>query len=63
VLAAPLAYWGMSRWLGGFAYRVEIGPGVFLAAGALALLAALVPVAGQAFRAATADPVRALRSE
>jgi len=63
VLAAPLAYWAMSRWLGGFAYRVEIGPGVFLAAGALALLAALVPVAGQAFRAATADPVRTLRSE
>ena len=63
VLAAPLAYWTMSRWLEGFAYHVELGPGVFVVAGAVALAVALATVGTQAIRAATADPVRALRSE
>jgi putative ABC transport system permease protein len=63
VVAAPLAYWLMNQWLEAFAYRITLGPGVFLAAGALALLVALGTVASQAFRAATSDPVRALRSE
>jgi putative ABC transport system permease protein len=62
-LGAPLAYWGMSRFLADFPYRIALGPTVFLAAGALALVIALATVSGQALRAAHADPVRALRSE
>ena len=53
----------MSRWLEGYAYRVDLGPGVFALAGALALAVALLTVAGHALRAASADPVKALRSE
>ena len=62
-LAAPLAYLAMRRWLEDFAYRVEIGPGVFLLAGGLALLVALATVSFQAVRAALADPVESLRYE
>jgi putative ABC transport system permease protein len=63
VVAAPLAHLAMSRWLEGFAYRTAIGPGVFAAAGALALLIALATVSLQALRAASSDPVKALRYE
>ncbi|MEM1041801.1 MAG: ABC transporter permease [Bacteroidota bacterium] len=63
VLAAPLAYVAMQRWLDGFAYRIEPGPVLFLAVAAGALAVALLTVAGQAFRAASADPVQSLRHE
>jgi len=63
VLAVPVAYLAVDRWLEGFAYRVDLGPGVFAAAGAAVLLIALATVAGQALRAAAADPVKALRYE
>jgi putative ABC transport system permease protein len=53
----------MSRWLEGFAYRIDLGAGVFLAAGALALVVALGTVGTQAWRAARLDPTKALRSE
>ncbi len=62
-VAVPLAWWAMDRWLDGFAYRVALGPGVFVAAGLVALAVALAAVSGQAFRAAAADPVDALRNE
>ena len=63
VVAAPLAYLGMSRWLEGFAYRIELGPMPFLfAVGALTAIA-LLTVGIHAIRAATADPIHALRSE
>jgi putative ABC transport system permease protein len=63
VVATPIAYLAMNRWLDGFAYRVDLGLGVFVIAGALALLVALATVSVQAVRAATMDPVRALRHE
>ena len=63
VLAAPLAYLAMQRWLQDFAYRVELGPGAFLLAGAGALALALLTVSYQALRAAQANPAEALRSE
>jgi putative ABC transport system permease protein len=62
-VAAPVAYLLMSRWLDEFAYRIELGVGLFLVAGAIAFLLALATVSGQALRAASADPVRVLRSE
>jgi putative ABC transport system permease protein len=63
VIAAPIAHLGVSRWLESFAYRIEPGLGVFVAAGVLAGLVAFAAVGYHAFRAATADPVNALRSE
>jgi putative ABC transport system permease protein len=62
-LGAPLAYAAMQRWLDDFAYRVDLGPGVFLLAGGLALVTAVVTVAALAWRAALADPVESLRYE
>lgn len=63
VVAAPVAWYGMNRWLADFAYRIEIGPGVFLLAGVAALLIAMATVSWQSLRAALANPVDSLRSE
>ena len=63
LVAAPLAWLGASRWLSGFAYHVALGPVPFIVAGAVLLAVALATVSGQALRAASADPIRALRSE
>ncbi|HXB90827.1 MAG TPA: ABC transporter permease [Puia sp.] len=63
VFATPLAWWAMNTWLHGFAYRVDIGWWVFLLAGLLALMIALVTVSFQAIKVAVANPVRSLRSE
>jgi putative ABC transport system permease protein len=63
VIAVPVAYYFMSRWLEDFAYRIELGPGIFLLAGGLALFIALATVGYQAVRAALADPVKSLRYE
>ena len=63
VLAWPVAYAAMNNWLGGFAYRVELGWTTFILAGILAMAIALVTVGFQAVRAATANPVESLRTE
>ena len=63
VVAVPVAYLVMRHWLEGFAYRIPLGPGVFALAGLLAVAVALATVSAQALRAATADPVNALRAE
>jgi putative ABC transport system permease protein len=63
VLAWPLAWWLMRRWLSGFAYHVALHWWVFAAASLGALLIALATVAGQAWLTARAKPVLALRDE
>lgn len=63
VVGAPLAYFAIQRWLEDFAYRIELGPGMFLLAGFAALGIALATVSYQAIRAALADPVKSLRYE
>jgi putative ABC transport system permease protein len=63
VLAVPGAWYLMRRWLQDFAYRVEIGPEVFAAAGLAGLLTALLAVSYHSLRAALANPVDSLRSE
>ena len=63
VLAAPVAFLAMNRWLDVFAYRIEISWPIFLMAGLTALGIALLTVSYQAIRAALADPVKALRYE
>jgi len=62
-LAWPIAYLAMDRWLESFVYRVELNAGTFLLAGVLALVTAGCTVGWQAFRAARANPVEALRYE
>jgi putative ABC transport system permease protein len=62
-VAWPIAYYAMSRWLESFVYRVDFNVGTFLVAGALVLATAGSTVALQAFRAARANPVEALRYE
>ncbi|HVS96094.1 MAG TPA: FtsX-like permease family protein, partial [Puia sp.] len=63
LIAFPLAWWAMNRWLQGFAYRTGISWWIFLVAGGLAVVIALVTVSFQTIRAAVANPVRSLRSE
>ena len=63
VVAVPLAWYGMHQWLTGFAYRIDLGPLVFTAAGLLALVVALTTVGYQALRAARTNPAQALRDE
>jgi len=63
LIAWPVAYFAMRRWLENFAYRIELGVGVFVLGGVLALLIAWVTVSVQAIRAARANPVEALRYE
>jgi putative ABC transport system permease protein len=63
LIAVPVAYWAMSSWLEDFAYRVSLGPGTFLLAGAIAMSIALLTVGYHAVRAARTDPALSLRSE
>lgn len=63
VLAAPVAYLAMHRWLEDFAYRIPLGVETFVAAGVLMLLITLLTVSTQAARAALANPVEAIRYE
>lgn len=63
VIAIPIAWYAMNRWLADFAYRIEIGPGIFAIAGGAALLIALATVSWQSVKAALMNPVNSLRSE
>ncbi|MDP4246286.1 MAG: ABC transporter permease [Bacteroidota bacterium] len=63
LIAIPIAWWSMNKWLEAFAYRVPISWWMFGLAGILAILIALLTVSFQAIRAAVANPVRSLRSE
>lgn len=63
VVATPLAWWAMSQWLRGFAYRIELSWIVFALAGLTAIIVAFITIAGQAYRAASANPVQALKAE
>jgi len=63
VVASPLAYFAMQRWLDDFAYRTTLGVDLFLLAGGLAVGIAVLTVSTQAFRAARLDPATTLRDE
>jgi putative ABC transport system permease protein len=63
LVAWPLAYYAMNRWLQNFAYRIDIHWWVFLLAGGLALTIALLTLSAKAIKAALANPVDALRYE
>ncbi|KAA3437522.1 ABC transporter permease [Rufibacter hautae] len=63
VLASPLAWYGMQKWLQEFAYRVPLSPWLFVGAAVVALAIAVATVSVQAAKAALLDPIKALRSE
>ena len=63
IIAWPVAYYFMNKWLQDFAYRIQISWWMFVLAGSLTLLIALVTVSWQAIKVATANPVEALRYE
>jgi putative ABC transport system permease protein len=63
VLACPLVYYLMTKWLQNFAYKTQISWWIFILAGIIALFIALMAVSWQAWRAASKNPVEALRYE
>jgi len=63
VIASPVAWYGMVKWLQDFAYKIRIEWWMFAVAGILAVLIALMTVSFQSIRAALANPVKSLRSE
>ena len=62
-IASPLAWLAMNKWLENYEYRVPVSWWMFVMAGVLAILIALVTVSFQAIKAARANPVKSLRSE
>ena len=63
LLASPLAGWATYKWLQNFAYHIQLEWWVFVLAGVLALLIALLTVSFQAIKVAIANPVKSLRTE
>jgi putative ABC transport system permease protein len=63
VLGTPVAWYGMSRWLEDFAYRIDLSPWLFAAAGLVALVVAMGATCWQALRAARTNPAQALKDE
>ena len=63
IVAFPIAWFAMNRWLQDFAYRINIGWWIFIAAAVITLLIALCTVIFQAVKAAVANPVQSLRTE
>jgi ABC-type antimicrobial peptide transport system permease subunit len=62
-IATPLAWWAMHKWLQDFNYRINIQWWVFIVAGLLAILIAIITVSFHAIKAAVANPVKSLRTE
>lgn len=63
LIACPVAWYLMQQWLQDFAYRINIGPGIFLAAGGITVIFVLATVSFKSLKAALANPVCSLRSE
>jgi putative ABC transport system permease protein len=63
LIASPLAWWGIHKWLQEFAFRIDIGWKVFFIAGLGAIAIALVTLSFQAIKAAISNPVKSLRTE
>jgi putative ABC transport system permease protein len=63
LIATPVAWFIMNKWLEGFNYRIQISGWIFLASGLLAVIIALATVSFQAIKAAIANPVRSLKIE
>ncbi|HEY4326743.1 MAG TPA: ABC transporter permease [Mucilaginibacter sp.] len=63
IIASPIAWFAMNKWLQDYAYRINIQWWVFALSGVMAILIAFVTISFQAIKAALANPVKSLRSE
>jgi len=63
LIAWPLAYYGMSKWLENFVYRTTFNPLIFVAAGFIALIISILTISFQTFKAANINPANALQYE
>ncbi len=63
IIATPVAWYAMNKWLQDYTYRINIDWGIFLIAGLLAIIIALLTVSYQSIKAAVANPVNSLRTE
>ena len=63
ILAFPIAWLGMQKWLQNFAYRIDLSWWMFVTAAAIALLIALITISFQAIKAALSNPAKSLRAE
>src|SRR5690554_4870749 len=63
VFAFPIAWWAMEKWLESFAYRVDLSFGIFLGAGVIITVVALMTVGYEAIKAAWMNPIDSLRNE
>jgi putative ABC transport system permease protein len=63
VIATPVVWWVMHQWLQGFAYRVQISWWIFVLAGLLAVVIALITISFQSIKAALMSPAKSLKTE
>jgi ABC-type antimicrobial peptide transport system permease subunit len=63
IIAWPIAYYIMNKWLSDFAYRISFPYWIFFVSAIIAIIISLLTVISQAFRAANSNPVRSLRYE
>jgi len=63
VIATPLAWYVMSRWLSGFAYRISLSWWIFVLTGIISYLIIMITIGFQSYRAATVNPVKTLKTE
>jgi len=63
VIAAPVSWWAMSRWLENFAYRINITVWIFVAGAVATLVFTIIAVGVQALKAALANPVKSIKTE
>jgi putative ABC transport system permease protein len=63
IIATPIAWWAMHKWLAGFAYQTPVSWWMFALAGLIAIFIAMFTVSFQAIRAAIANPTKSLKSE
>jgi len=63
LIASPVAWWAMNKWLSGYDYHIQISWWIFVAAGAISIFITLCTVSFQAVKAAVANPIKSLRTE
>ncbi len=63
LIATPIAWWTMSKWLQNYAYHIDLNIWIFLTAGGIAMFIAMITIASKTIKAAMSNPVKSLRTE